>query len=48
MEVYIIPMLEDNLCYYITRDLATQPGVIIDVSEPDKLTTFMQANGVTI
>ena len=36
MEVYMIPMLGDswNLCYYVTRDLATKPGILIDVAEP--------------
>ena len=48
MEVYIIPMLADNLCYYITRDLATKPGILIDVAEPVKLKKFMQANGITM
>ena len=39
MEVYIIHMLDDmwNLCYYVTRDLATKPGILIDVAEPQKI-----------
>ena len=41
VEVYIIPMLDDNLCYYVTRDLNTQPGVLIDVAEPAKVTAFL-------
>lgn len=50
MEVYIIHMLDDmwNLCYYVTRDLATKPGILIDVAEPQKIRQFMDAMGVTV
>lgn len=41
MEVYIIPMLSDNFCYYVTRDLHQSPGILIDVAEPEKVQTFM-------
>ena len=41
MEVYIIPMLGDNHCYYITRSLSEKPGILIDVAEPAKVATFM-------
>lgn len=43
VEVYIIPMLGDNFCYYVTRDLHQKPGVLIDVSEPQKVQAFLQA-----
>jgi hydroxyacylglutathione hydrolase len=46
-EVHIIPMLDDNFCYYVTRDLKNQPGVLIDVSEPLKVKEFMQHHGIT-
>ena len=48
MEVYIIPMLGDNLCYYVTRDVATKPGILIDVSEPQKVLEFLHAMGITV
>ena len=48
MEVHIIPMLGDNLCYYITRDLETQPGILIDVAEPEKVVEFLGKLGVQL
>ena len=50
MEVYMIHMMGDldNLCYYITRDLHNQPGVMIDVAEPAKMQTFFQRMGITV
>ena len=50
MEVYMIHMNGDgmNLCYYITRDLATKPGILIDVAEPQKVREFMDVMDITI
>lgn len=46
MEVYIVPMLGDNLSYYVTLDAKTQPGVWIDVAEPAKAKAFMESSAV--
>ena len=43
MEVYKFLNGGDNICYYITMDKATQPGVLVDVWEPEKVTEFLQA-----
>lgn len=46
----MIHMLGDmwNICYYITRDLATKPGIFIDVAEPAKAQQFLNDMGVTV
>ena len=41
-------MLGDNLCYYVTLNLATTPGILIDVSEPEKARNFLNAMNVTM
>ena len=46
MEVYIVPMLGDNLSYYVTLDAKTQPGIWIDVAEPHKAKAFMESGAV--
>ena len=43
MEVWIIPMLGDNLCYYVTSNISNKPGIFIDVSEPAKAKNFLDA-----
>ena len=45
MEVYIIQngpqQVPDNFMYYITTDIATVPGVFVDVYEPAKAQEFL-------
>ena len=41
-------MFEDNYCYYITRNLQTHPGILIDVAEPAKLQRFMQTMSINL
>jgi hypothetical protein len=38
--VIVIPMLDDNYCYYIHKANNIQKGYFVDVSEPLKLEQF--------
>ena len=46
MEVYIVPNGPDNFMYYVTMDIATKPGILVDVWEPEKAQAFLQAQGI--
>ena len=48
MEVYKFLNGGDNICYYITMDKTKYPGVLVDVWEPEKVTEFLQAQGITM
>lgn len=40
-------MLSDNLCYYVYQGSDLQKGFFVDVSEPDKLSAFTKAFGIS-
>jgi hydroxyacylglutathione hydrolase len=44
--VIVIPMEEDNFCYYIYKQDNIQKGVFIDVSEDHKLEAFKAEFGI--
>ena len=46
MNVLIIPMLSDNFCYYLHRKEDISKGFFVDVSEPEKVYTFLKTFGI--
>ena len=43
--VIVIPMLSDNLCYYIYGEDISK-GSFVDVAEPQKITKFFKDFGI--
>ena len=49
MDISLIPMLKDNLCYYVKLSGEHDyPGILIDVSQPDKVIEFLKASEIKI
>ena len=46
MNVFIIPMLDDNFCYYVYKGDDIQKGLLVDVSEPEKVSAFMKTSAI--
>lgn len=46
MNVIVIPMLQDNFCYYVYKRNDIQKGFIVDVSEADKALDFLKTFGI--
>ena len=45
--VIVIPMMDDNFCYYIHRQDNIQNGVFIDVAEEEVAYEFLREFGIT-
>ena len=43
ISVAVIPMLDDNFCYYVFNEADRTKGFFVDVSEVDKLDAFCKA-----
>eukprot|EP00347_Sterkiella_histriomuscorum_P010469 403376163 len=47
MNVFVIPMLQDNFCYYVHRPEDLTKGFFVDVSQPQVLQQFMHKFGIS-
>jgi hydroxyacylglutathione hydrolase len=46
MNVFVVPMLDDNFGYYVYRSTDIQRGFFVDASESEKVEEFMKALGI--